>query len=93
MYLDKLDGHITQEFFDKHSATWLREPNGLLRKIQDIQKATPAPIDQAVDMLRLTSRASELFGGHGVTSCAFLWLEPPSGSGSLRLRRGLAVLL
>ncbi len=32
-----------------------------MRKIQDIQKATPAPIDQAVDMLRLTSRASELF--------------------------------
>ena len=25
------------------------------------QKATPAPIDQAVDMLRLTSKASELF--------------------------------
>ena len=33
----------------------------LLRKIQGIQKATPAPVDQAIDMLRLTSRASELF--------------------------------
>jgi site-specific DNA recombinase len=61
MYLDKLDGRIAQEFFDKHSATWLREQNELLRKIQDIQRATPAPIDQAVDMMRLTSRASELF--------------------------------
>jgi site-specific DNA recombinase len=61
MYLDKLDGRITQEFFDKHSANWRREQNGLLRKIQDIQKATPAPIDQAVDMLQLVSRASELF--------------------------------
>ena len=33
----------------------------MLRKIQDIQKATPAPVDQAIDMLRLTSRASEMF--------------------------------
>ena len=61
MYLDKLDGRITQEFFDKQSAAWRSEQDGLRRKIQDVQKATPAPIDQAVDMLRLTSRASELF--------------------------------
>jgi magnesium chelatase subunit ChlI-like protein/recombinase-like zinc beta ribbon protein len=61
MYLDKLDGRITQELFDKHSATFRRDQDRLLLKIQDLQKATPLPIDQAVDMLRLTSRASELF--------------------------------
>jgi site-specific DNA recombinase len=61
MYIDKLDGRITQEFFDKQADTWRREQDSLLRKIQEIQKATPAPIDQAIDMLRLTSRASELF--------------------------------
>jgi len=61
MYVDKLDGRITQEFFDKHSVTWRGEQDGLQRKIHDIQKAALAPIDQAVDMLRLTSRASELF--------------------------------
>src|ERR1051325_6979239 len=61
MALDKLDGRISQEVFDKHSGSWRVEQDGLLRKIQDIQKATPAPIDQAIDMLRLTSRASELF--------------------------------
>jgi site-specific DNA recombinase len=61
MYLDKLDGRITQEFFDKQSASWRREQHGVLRKIQDLEKATPAPIDQAVDLLQLTSRASELF--------------------------------
>jgi hypothetical protein len=38
-----------------------REQGALLRKIQDIEKATPAPIDQAIDMLGVTSRASELF--------------------------------
>ena len=63
MYLDKLHGRIGQEFFDKHSSTWRRDQDELLRKVQDIQKATPAPVDQAYDMLNLTSRASELFLG------------------------------
>jgi len=61
MYMEKLDGRISQEFFDKHSATWRDEQQALLRKIQEIQHAAPAPIDEAIDMLRLTSRASELF--------------------------------
>jgi len=61
MYLDKLDGRITQEFFDKQSATSRRDQDALLCKIQEIQKATPAPIEEAIDMLRLTSRMSELF--------------------------------
>ncbi len=61
MYMDKLDGRITQEYFDKHAAGLRREQDGVLRKIQGIQKAALAPVDQAVDMLRVTSRASELF--------------------------------
>jgi site-specific DNA recombinase len=61
MYMDKLDGRISQEFFDRQAATLRREQDDLQRRIQDIQKATPAPVDQAVDLLRLTSRASELF--------------------------------
>ncbi|HTU47333.1 MAG TPA: recombinase family protein [Bryobacteraceae bacterium] len=61
MYLDKLDGRITQEFFDHHSAKWRSEQNGLMRKIRDLQTASPAPLDQTIDMLRLTSQASQLF--------------------------------
>jgi site-specific DNA recombinase len=61
MYMDKLDGRISQEFFDKQAATLRGEQDGLLRRIQDIEKATPAPVDQAIDMLGLTSRASQLF--------------------------------
>jgi site-specific DNA recombinase len=60
-YMDKLDDRITQEFFDKQAATLRREQNGISCKIQEIQKAALAPIDQAIDRLRLTSRASELF--------------------------------
>ena len=61
MYMDKLDGRITHEFFDKQAATLRREQDGLLYKIQGIQKAALAPVDHAIDMLRLTSRASDLF--------------------------------
>ena len=61
MYLDKLDGRITQEFFDKHAAEWRSEQEALLAKIQGVRRAAPAPVDQAIDMLQLTSRASELF--------------------------------
>ena len=57
----KIEGRREQEFFEKQSATWRREQDGLLLKIQEIQNATPAPIDQAVDMLKLTSQTSELF--------------------------------
>lgn len=61
MYMDKLDGRITQEFFDRTSAAWRAEQEALSRKIRNIQIAATVPIDDAVDMLRLTSRASELF--------------------------------
>ena len=61
MYMDKLDGRISQELFDRQAASMRREQDGLLRRIQSIEKATPAPVDQAIDILRLTSRASELF--------------------------------
>jgi hypothetical protein len=61
MYMDKLDGSITQEFFDKQAATFRREQDGLRRRIQDVQDSAPAPVDQAIDILQLTSHASELF--------------------------------
>ena len=61
MYLDKLDGRISGEFFDQRCAEWRREQDGLLRKIQEIRKAAPAPIEQAIDTLRLTSQACQMF--------------------------------
>lgn len=61
MYIDKLDGRITAGFYDAHAADWKREQEALQRKIQDIQRAAPAPVDQAIDMLRLTSQACQLF--------------------------------
>jgi site-specific DNA recombinase len=61
MYIDKLNGQITEEFFVRMAAAKREEQQALLRKILTIQTAAPTPLDEAVDMLRLTSRASELF--------------------------------
>ena len=61
MYADKLDGRISGEFFDQCSATWRAEQDAIVRKINDIRGSAPAPVEMAVDALRLTSRACELF--------------------------------
>ena len=61
MYLDKLDGRITQEFFERQSCAFDQEQVSLLRRIDQIERAGLAPLDEAVEMLHLTSRASELF--------------------------------
>jgi site-specific DNA recombinase len=61
MYMDKLDGRISQELFDRQAASMRGEQECLVHKIQGIEKATLGPVDQAIDMLRLTSRAGELF--------------------------------
>jgi hypothetical protein len=61
MYVDKLDRRITQQFYDTQSATFHQQLDDVLRQIQDIQNATPSPVDQAVDLLRLTSQATEFF--------------------------------
>jgi hypothetical protein len=61
MYEDRLDGRIDMESFDSHAADWRREQATIIGKIHEIERAAPAPIDQAIDMLQLTSRAAELF--------------------------------
>jgi site-specific DNA recombinase len=61
MYTDKLDGRITQEQFDRRSGDCRREQEAILAKIRHIEQTAPAPIGQAIDMMGLMSRASELF--------------------------------
>ncbi|MBI3679046.1 MAG: hypothetical protein HY235_01350 [Acidobacteria bacterium] len=61
MYVDKIEGRITQAFFDKQAEGWRNEQQAVLRKIEEIQKAAPAPVDQAIDTMRLMSQACHLF--------------------------------
>jgi site-specific DNA recombinase len=61
MYMDKLDGRITAEFFDQRSAAWRQEQEAIVRRIDTIQKSAPVPVDTAIDVLQLTSEACRLF--------------------------------
>jgi len=61
MYLDRLEGRITQEFFDECAAGWRREQDAIMGKIPEAQKATLAGVDQAINTLCLTSQACRLF--------------------------------
>lgn len=61
MYIDKLDGRLSQESFNRISAVWRSEQQSIMQKIRKIQLGARAPIDEGVDMLRVVSRTSELF--------------------------------
>jgi hypothetical protein len=60
-YLDKLDGHITEEFWKSHSRKWLEEKEKLTAKLLATQKADTQYLDNATIILELAKRASELF--------------------------------
>ena len=62
MYLDKLDGRVTTDFYDQHAATWRKEQEAIVDRINAIQSAAPAPVVDATEVLRPKSRACQLFG-------------------------------
>jgi site-specific DNA recombinase len=61
MYLDKLDGRIDAPFFDRKSADWRREQDGILRNIQVHQDADQSYIEDGIQLLELASQAHDLF--------------------------------
>lgn len=48
MYMDKLDGRITQEFFDQRAATMRQEQAGLQGNIQTAEEGVLPPVDDAL---------------------------------------------
>lgn len=61
MYVDKLDGRVTQQFYDLQAAGWRSEQDIVLSKIQERQRSMPAPVDQAIHLVNLTSNACQSF--------------------------------
>ena len=61
MYLDKLDGRIDAPFFDRKSADWRREQDGILRNIQVHQTADQSYIEDGIQLLELAGDAHQLF--------------------------------
>ena len=61
MYLDKLDGRITAEFFDQKSAEWREEQRGVLHNVEQHQNANQSYLREGVGILELAKHAAELF--------------------------------
>ena len=61
MYVDKLDGKIGGDFFDKMSAQWREEQNRCQREIDRHENAEQSYMDEGVQILELARNAQRLF--------------------------------
>jgi site-specific DNA recombinase len=61
MYLDKLDGRISVEFFDAKSSEWRVEQRRILQAMHDHQAANENYLEEGVRLLELANHAAELF--------------------------------
>jgi site-specific DNA recombinase len=61
IYLDKLDGEITREFYEKKSNQWRREQEDILRRIEKHQDANRAYLDEGISILELAQQAVILY--------------------------------
>lgn len=61
IYDDKLDGNITQEFYNEKTVNWRREQKDILKKIESHQNADENYIEEGVRILELANRAYDLY--------------------------------
>jgi site-specific DNA recombinase len=61
MYVDKLDGKVPQEFFDRKNSDWRAEQAEILRKIEKHQNANCSYLDEGVRLLELAQKATSLY--------------------------------
>ena len=61
MYVDKLDGNISQDYFEQKSTEWTAEQARILRKIDSSQKANRSYIEEGIKILELSQRAAALY--------------------------------
>jgi site-specific DNA recombinase len=61
MYMDKLDGRIDAEFFDRKAAEFRSEQCRLMRDLETHQSANRVYIEEGIELLELAQRAHRLF--------------------------------
>ena len=61
MYEDKLDGVITQDFYNRKSSEWEREQDNIFRKIERHQGASRAYMDEGIKLLELAQHTVMLY--------------------------------
>jgi hypothetical protein len=61
LYVDKLDGVISREFYNETSVKWRLEQENILRKIENHQNANQSYLDSGIQVLELTQNAVRLY--------------------------------
>lgn len=61
MYIDKLDGRIDGDFFDRKSEEWREEQRKCLDLIREHQDANQNYLDEGIKLLELAQKAGTLF--------------------------------
>jgi site-specific DNA recombinase len=61
MYIDKLDGTISQDYFDRMSEAFRKEQRDLLHKIEQHQSAHETYLEEGVRLLELAQKAVILY--------------------------------
>jgi site-specific DNA recombinase len=61
MYIDKLDGAISQDYFDRMSEAFQKERDDILQKIEQHQAAHQTYLEEGVRLLELAQRAVFLY--------------------------------
>jgi site-specific DNA recombinase len=61
MYVDKLDGRVSQEFFDRKNTDWRAEQAEILHKIEKHQNANCSYLEEGVRFLELAQKAVSLY--------------------------------
>jgi site-specific DNA recombinase len=60
-YLDKLDGKITEQFWNRKSAEWMSEEQQVLQALQGLEQAKPERMLDAMRTLELANKAYFLY--------------------------------
>jgi len=61
MYLDKLDGRVDREFFDRKAGEWRTEQARIQREIETHRAANQSYIEEGIKLLELAQSARALF--------------------------------
>ncbi len=61
MYIDKLDGRIDTDFFDRKAAEWRSEQQKCLELIRGHQDANQTYLNEGIRLLELAQKAGRLF--------------------------------
>ena len=90
MYVDKLDGRVSDEFFDQKSTEWRQEQATVRQNLEQHEQANQSYLQEGVAILELANRAAELFekqsGSEKRRLLDFVLSNSTWGDGELRVK-------